>query len=461
MTSDDHAPPAPRSTPRRRGRFAALLPDPAPWRSSRDFRLMWCAGAVTVFGSFLTFVALPLQLKELTGSTLAVGALGAVEVIPLIVFGLYGGALADAVDRRRLIVWTEVALGAISALLLLNSMLPEPLVWPLYVSAAASSALTGLQRPALDAIVPRIVPHDQLAAAAALNALRWQIGAVAGPALAGGLLAYAGLTWSYAIDTATYAISVLLSLKLAPQPASHDAERPSLRGIAEGARYAWSRKELLGTYAVDVLAMLFAFPLAIFPFLADDLDAPWALGLMYAALPAGSFLVSVTSGWTSRVHRQGRAIALAAAGWGLAVAVAGQLHSVWLVLLFLMLAGACDMISGIFRSALWNQTIPDALRGRLAGIELLSYSAGPQLGQVRVGGMAALTGVRASVSLGGLLCFAGVGLLALGLPKLMAYDARTDEHARRMRERRAGSGERGDGLTGGAAKDPDADPATA
>ncbi|WP_374992935.1 MFS transporter [Streptomyces lydicus] len=419
---------------------------------------MWCAGAITVFGSFLTFVALPLQLKELTGSTLAVGALGAVELVPLIVFGLYGGALADAMDRRRLILWTEGALGVIAVVLLLNSLLPHPLVWPLYATAAVSSALTGLQRPALDAIVPRIVPHDQLAAAAALNALRWQIGAVAGPALAGGLLAYAGLTWAYAIDAATYGISVLLAVRLAPQPAAHEARKPSLRGIAEGARYAWSRKELLGTYAIDLTAMLFAFPLAVFPFLAEDLHAPWALGLMYAALPAGSLVVSLTSGWTSRVHRQGRAIALAAAGWGLAVTAAGLLQDVWLVLLCLTLAGSCDMISGIFRSALWNQTIPDELRGRLAGIELLSYSAGPQLGQVRAGGMAALTGVRASVAAGGLLCFAGVALLALGLPKLMAYDSRTDEHARRMRERRAaGSGDR----DGAAPQDPDAAPAVA
>ncbi|MFI2107744.1 MFS transporter [Streptomyces lydicus] len=421
---------------------------------------MWCAGAITVFGSFLTFVALPLQLKELTGSTLAVGALGAVELVPLIVFGLYGGALADAMDRRRLILWTESALGVIAVVLLLNSLLPHPFVWPLYATAAVSSALTGLQRPALDAIVPRIVPHDQLAAAAALNALRWQIGAVAGPALAGGLLAYAGLTWAYAIDAATYGISVLLAVRLAPQPAAHEARKPSLRGIAEGARYAWSRKELLGTYAIDLTAMLFAFPLAVFPFLAEDLHAPWALGLMYAALPAGSLVVSLTSGWTSRVHRQGRAIALAAAGWGLAITAAGLLHDVWLVLLCLTLAGSCDMISGIFRSALWNQTIPDELRGRLAGIELLSYSAGPQLGQVRAGGMAALTGVRASVSAGGLLCFAGVALLALGLPKLMAYDSRTDEHARRMRERRAAGSGRGD-RDGAAPRDPGAAPAVA
>ncbi|XLE09751.1 MFS transporter [Streptomyces sp. Pv4-95] len=448
MTS---APPPPS-----RRRAAALLPDLSPWRSSRDFRLMWWAGAITVFGSFLTFVAVPLQLKELTDSTLAVGSLGAVEIVPLIVCGLYGGALADAVDRRRLIVRTEAALGVLAVLLLLNSLLPDPMVWPLYVITAASSALTGLQRPALDAIVPRIVAREQLAAAAALNALRWQVGAIAGPALAGGLVAYAGVRWAYGIDVVTYAASVLLGLKLRPSPASHDARKPSLRGIAEGARYAWGRKELLGTYAVDLTAMVFAFPLAIFPFLADDLDAPWALGLMYAALPAGSFLVSLTSGWTSRVQRQGRAVALAAAGWGLAITAAGQMHDVRLVLLFLTLAGSCDMISGIFRSAMWNQTIPDELRGRLAGIELLSYSVGPQLGQVRVGGMAALTTVRTSVWAGGVLCFVAVGLLVLALPKLMAYDARTDEHARRMRERR--TAEDGAPARSGA-QEPDPDPA--
>jgi MFS family permease len=150
---------------------------------------MWCAGAVTVFGSFLTFVALPLQLKELTGSTVAVGALGAAEILPLIVFGLYGGALADAVDRRKLIVWSETALGVVALCLLLNALLPHPLIWPLYVAAALTSALTGIQRPALDALLPRVVPHDQLPAAAALNSLRWQFGAIVGPALAGLLLA--------------------------------------------------------------------------------------------------------------------------------------------------------------------------------------------------------------------------------------------------------------------------------
>ncbi|UQI49235.1 MFS transporter [Streptomyces sp. HU2014] len=415
----------------------ALLPDLTPWHSSPDFRRMWLAGLVTVFGTFLTFVAVPLQLKELTGSALAVGAIGAVELVPLIVFGLYGGALADAVDRRKLILWTEVGLGVLSAILLLNTLLPEPMVWPLYVVAALTSALAGLQRPAMQAIVPRVVAHEQLPAAIALNSMRWQVGAIAGPSLAGLLIAFAGLEWAYTLDIASYVVSGALLLGLAPSPAPREAEKPSLRGILEGGRYAWSRKELLGTYAIDMVAMLFAFPTAIFPFLADDLDAPWALGLMYAAGAVGSLVVSLTSGWASRVHRHGRMVVYAAAGWGAAMAVAGWMHNVWLVLLFLAVAGGCDMVSGLFRSAIWDQTIPDELRGRLAGIEMLSYSVGPQLGQVRAGGMASLTSVRASVWAGGAACLASVGLLATALPKLMSYDARTDEHAVRMRARKA------------------------
>ncbi len=399
------------------------------------------SGLVTNFGSFLTFVAVPVQMKELTGSAAAVGAIGAVELVPLVVFGLYGGALADAWDKRRLIVWTELGMGLLSAALLVNALLPDPAVWPLYVIAALSSALVSVQRPALDSLLPRIVAHEHLPAAASLNALRWQVGGIAGPALAGVVVAYAGLGWAYAVDLATFAVSLALVVGLASSPASHEAAKPSLRSIAEGARYAWNRKELLGTYAIDLAAMFLAMPLAVLPFLADDLDAEWSLGLMYAAIPAGALLVSLTSGWTSRVHRHGRMVAVAAVGWGLAVAAAGIVGDVWLVLLFLALGGCCDMVSGIFRSAMWNQTIPDELRGRLAGIELLSYSVGPQLGQVRAGGMAAWAGVRTSVWSGGLLCAAGVGLLALCLPKLMTYDARTDEHAVRLRERRAAAAE--------------------
>ncbi|MER7377088.1 MFS transporter [Streptomyces lanatus] len=414
-----------------------MLPDLAPWRASADFRKLWLAGLVTYFGSFLTFVALPVQIKELTGSAAAVGAIGAVELVPLVVFGLYGGALADALDKRKLIVWTEAGQGLLSAVLLLNALLPRPAVWPLYVIAALSSALVSVQRPAMDALLPRIVAHDHLPAAGALNSLRWQVGGVAGPALAGVVVAYAGLGWAYGVDLLTFAVSVVFVIGLAPSPASHEAAKPSLKAIAEGARYAWGRKELLGTYVIDIAAMLFAMPLAVLPFLADELNAPWSLGLMYAAIPAGAMLVSLTSGWTSRVHRHGRAVVVSAALWGVAIAAAGVSRNVWLVLLFLTLGGCADMVSGLFRGVMWNQTIPDELRGRLAGIELLSYSVGPQLGQTYLGGVAAWRGVRTSVWSGGLLCVGAVGLLALCLPKLMTYDARTNEHAVRLREQRA------------------------
>ncbi|WP_053741894.1 MFS transporter [Streptomyces sp. NRRL WC-3618] len=414
----------------------ALLPDLSPWRDSADFRKLWLSGLITNFGSFLTFVALPVQMKELTGSAAAVGAIGAVELVPLIVFGLYGGALADAADKRKLILWTEAGQGVLCAVLLVNAVLPDPLVWPLFVVAALTSALGSVQRPALDSLMPRIVAHEHLPAAASLNSLRWTVGGVAGPALAGVVVAYAGLGWAYAVDLVTFAVSMLFVVGLASSPASHEAAKPSLRSIAEGARYAWSRKELLGTYAIDLAAMFLAMPLAVLPFLADELDAEWSLGLMYAAIPAGALLVSLTSGWTSRVHRHGRMVVLAAVGWGLAIAAAGIVGNVWLVLLCLLVGGCFDMVSGIFRGAMWNQTIPDELRGRLAGIELLSYSVGPQLGQVRAGGVAAWRGVRASVWTGGLACAAGVALLAMCLPALMHYNAQTNEHALRLRKQR-------------------------
>ncbi|MFF0158181.1 MFS transporter [Streptomyces sp. NPDC005263] len=443
MTDDSPTPPVPAEGPAPvpveapPSGLRALLPDLAPWRASVDFRRLWISGLISNFGTFLTFVALPVQLKELTGSAAAVGAIGAVELVPLLVFGLYGGALADAWDKRKLIVWTEAGQGLLSAVLLLNALMPAPAVWPLYVVAALSSALFSVQRPALDSLWPRIVAHDQMPAAASLNSLRWTVGGVAGPAVAGVVVAYAGLGWAYAADAATFVVSVFLVVRIAASPASHEAAKPSLRAIAEGARYAWGRKELLGTYAVDLAAMFLAMPLAVLPFLADELDAEWSLGLMYASVPAGAMLVSLTSGWTSRIQRHGRMVVLSAALWGLAIAAAGLVGNVWLVLLFLTLAGGCDMVSGIFRAAMWNQTIPDELRGRLAGIELLSYSVGPTLGQVRTGGFAAWLGVRSAIWSGGLLCVGAVGLLALCLPKLMTYDVRTNAHAVRLREQRA------------------------
>ncbi|MFC1413055.1 MFS transporter [Streptacidiphilus sp. N1-12] len=432
MTSND-APPEGRRLRRLLSQFSVDL---APWHSSRDFRLLWSAGAITVFGSFLTLVAVPLQLKQLTGSSLAVGLIGAVELVPLVLCGLWGGVLADAMDRRKLVVRSELAQGVCAAALLLNALLPHPAVWPLYVVAGLASAFGSLQRPSLDALTPQIVAHDQLTAAASLTSLRWNVGAIAGPALAGVVATTAGVPVAYAIDLGTFAVSVLLMYRLRPVPPSPSAEKPSVGAIVDGLRYARSRPELLGTYAVDLAAMLFAMPTAVFPFLADRLHASWSLGLMYASFAVGSLLVTLTSRWAGQVHRHGRMVVWAAMAWGAAIAGAGLSGEVWLVLLCLVAAGGADMVSGLFRSTMWNGTIPDEYRGRLAGVELLSYSVGPQLGQVRAGGMAAVVGVRASIWVGGAACVVAVGALAVSLPALLRYDARTNPHALALRAHR-------------------------
>jgi MFS family permease len=350
------------------------------------------------------------------------------------VFGLYGGALADSVDRKVMVIATEFASGALVAMLLLNSLLPTTQLWVLYAVAMMLAAVDGLQRPSLDAMIPRVVAHDQLAAASALISLRWQLGSIVGPAIGGLLLSAGGAVAAYGVDVLTFAVSILLLLRLHSIRASADAERASLRHIAEGMRYAWSRKDLLGTYAVDLIAMVFAFPYALFPFLAEDLGGAWTLGLLYSAGAVGSLVVTLTSGWTASVHRHGRAIVLAAAVWGLGIALVGISQDLWWVLLFLAVAGGADMVSGIFRSVMWNQTIPDDVRGRMAGIELLSYSIGPLLGQLRSSTAASLTSLRMSFVSGGVLCIIGVGIAAVALPTLWKYDDRTSPDAVRERE---------------------------
>lgn len=411
--------------------------DVTPLRESRDFRLILISGGITYLGSMITYVALPFQVAQLTGSFVAVGLIGLVELVPLVVFGLYGGALADSVDRRTMVIATEAASGVLVVALLVNAAMPSPQLWVLYVVAMLLAVTDGLQRPSVDAMIPRVVAHDQLAAASALNAIKWQVGTIVGPAVGGLLLSAGGAVAAYGVDVATFVVSVALLWRVRSiRVGDEGGERVTLSHITDGMRYAWSRKDLMGTYAVDLIAMVFAFPYVLFPFLAVELGAPWALGLLYSAGAVGSLLVSLTSGWTASVHRHGRAIVVAAAMWGLGIGLVGFTTSLWVVLLLLMLAGAADMVSGIFRTVMWNQTIPDDVRGRMAGIELLSYSVGPLLGQVRSSASASLTSLRVSFISGGALCIIGVALSAIALPSLWNYDDRTSEDAIRERERR-------------------------
>lgn len=411
--------------------------DITPLRESRDFRTIFASGVITYLGSMITYVAIPFQVAHLSGSFVAVGLIGLAELIPLIVFGLYGGALADTIDRRIMVIATEAAAGICVTILLINSLLPSPQLWVLYVVAMLLAAVDGLQRPSLDAMIPRVVAHDQMAAAAALTSLRWQLGMIVGPAIGGLLLSAGGATLAYGADVATFVVSVILLLRLRSIRAEKtDDDRASLRHIGEGLRYAWGRKDLLGTYAIDLIAMVFAFPYALFPFLAEDLGGTWTLGLLYSAGAVGSLIVTLTSGWTASVHRHGRAIVLAAMGWGAGMALVGFMNTLCLTLALLAIAGGADMISGIFRTTMWNQSIPDDVRGRMAGIELLSYSIGPLLGQLRSTTSASLTSLRMSFISGGVLCVIGIGMAAFALPSMWSYDARTNVDAVRERERR-------------------------
>ena len=422
----DRLSPAPpvESGARRALRLATI--DVGPLRRHRDFRLLFLGQATTFFGSMITYVAIPFQAYALTGSSLVVGLLGLAELAPLLVTAFVGGALADAVDRRLLVLLTELSLTATTGVLLANSLLGEPQLWVLFVVAAVMAGLDGLQRPPLEALIPRLVHREELTAAAALSSLRATLGMVAGPAVAGVMLAVVGLPWTYGVDLVTFAVSLgcLAAMRAVPPPP--DAERPSLRSIREGFRYAMSREVLVGTYTVDIVAMFFGMPLALFPALAHELGGAGVLGLLYAAPSAGAALATLTSGWTARVHRHGLAVILAAVGWGLGVVVCGLAPGVVLAFAGLVAAGFADMLSGIFRSTIWNQTIPDRLRGRLAGIEQISYSTGPTLGNVEAGLVASLTSVRTSIVSGGVLCVVAVPVVALLLPGFRRYDARAE-----------------------------------
>ncbi|MGW0810131.1 MFS transporter [Nonomuraea sp. NPDC002799] len=410
--------------------------DLSPLRTSRDYRLLFGSGVITMFGTMISMVAVPYQMKELTGSFLAVGLVSLAEFVPMVVCGLWGGAIADALDRRKIIVLSELGLLVTSAALTVNALLPNPQIWVLYVMGAVSTGIACLQRPSQEAVLQQVVAHDQQGAAAVLSSLRWNFGAIVAPALGGLLVTAFGPAAAYGLDTATFVLSLVLLWRIRSLPPAEDAAPASLGSLVEGVRYAVGRRDLMGTYLVDIAAMVFAMSTALFPFLADELHAPQALGLLYSAGAVGALIASLTGAWAARVQRQGLGVIVAATLWGVAVALAALAPSIWIMFACIALAGAADMVSGIFRMTMWNQTIPRELRGRLAGIELLSYASGPMLGNTRASLMAGFGGTRFSLGAGGLLCVAAVLALGAALPKFRTYDARTDEHALAERARR-------------------------
>jgi MFS family permease len=410
-----------------------MLLDVTPLRRHRDFRRLFCGQLVSTLGTMVTSVAIPYQVYELTRSSFWVGLLGTVQLVPLLLFGLWGGAYADAMDRRRLLIGSELALALGSAALALNALLPAPSVTLIFVATGFMSAVNGFHRPALESMTPRLVEPGELPATAALTSLRGTVGAVAGPALGGVCISVFGMASTYAFDVLTFVVSLAALAGMRAMPPAQEAAPPGLRSIGEGLSYARSRPELIGTYLVDIIAMTFAMPMALFPAVAQPWGGARAAGWLYSAMAIGSFALTLFSGWSGRVRRHGAAVILAAASWGVAVVGFGYAPNLATGVLCLALAGAADMVSGLFRMTMWNETIPAHLRGRLAGVEMISYMTGPLLGNTRAGWMATAFTTRTSIVGGGVICTAAVLLCILLLPAFWRYRSPARDQARMVR----------------------------
>ncbi len=400
-----------------------MLLDLSPLKVSRDYRLLFFGQLVSFFGSMMTFIVVPWQMYQLTQSSAMVGYIYLAEFVPMVVLAFVGGALADFLDKRKMLRLTEVGQTITTSILLLNSLLPTPRIWVLFVCVALHAGLAAIQRPAFESFIQKVIPPELMSAVMALNSIRWSVGAIVSPAIAGIIATQFSASVAYTIDLVTFIASLIAVFLLSPVSSPENAEKPSWQGIKRAWKYAFSRQELLGTYFVDIVAMFFAMPQALYPALAVIYGEKF-VGFFPAAIAAGALLASLTSGWTRNIHRHGLMVTGAAVMWGVAILFFGLTDSIVPALLFLGAAGFFDMISGIFRGAIWNQTIPNYLRGRLASIEMMSYLTGPMLGSAKMGIVAELFSVKTALVSGGVLCIVAVGGAALFLPKFLAYDGR-------------------------------------
>lgn len=406
------------------GRLRRLFLDTAPLRRDRDYRWLWSGQVVNGIGNQITRIGLTYQVYVLTGSTLAIAALTFFQLVPILLFSLGAGSLADAVDRRRLLIATEAGLAACSLALVLLTLGGDPPVPALFAVAFVAAGLSAVDQPARSSAIPRLVPPERLPSAIALNQLNFQMASIVGPAVGGILIATVGLAGAYAVDLVSFLASLTALFVIQPLPPLGVVARPGLDAIREGLRFARRRRAILGSFVIDLNAMIFGMPMSLFPVLALDVfeTGPAGFGLMAAAPAAGAFVGAVFSGWVKSVRRTGRAILAAVTVWGLAIAAFGLVTvSFPLALLCLAVAGAADMFSAIFRSTLVQLETPDALRGRVMSIHSLVVTSGPRLGDIEAAVVAALTTPQFAVVSGGILCVAGVGVVARRFPELARH----------------------------------------
>ncbi|MEN3342206.1 MAG: hypothetical protein V7644_1610 [Actinomycetota bacterium] len=417
-------------SPGARELLARLTLDLTPLRVSPAFRRVWVAQGLSFVGSEIAYVALSYQVYALTKSTAVVGLLALAELVPLLTMTLVGGALADAVDRRRLMLWQQLGMTVGSAGLLANALLPQPHVWACFVCAFVAMSTFSLGVGAQRSLTPRLVPAELYPAASNLDNLVSNLGAVAGPALAGVLIATVGVRVAYGVDVATFAAPLAAVWLLPSILPEGGGGRAGVRSLLEGLRYVRRQPVILGFFLVDTNAMIFGMPTALFPALATHrFHDPSLVGYLYSATYAGAFVASALGGWVNHVRRQGLAVVLAAVAWGAAIAAFGFAGRLWLALVLLAFAGGADLVSAVFRDTMLMRLTPDGLRGRLVGIEFAQVASAPALGNLEAGVLASVTSLRFSIASGGIACVLGCGLAALAFPALMRYDSRAREPA--------------------------------
>jgi MFS family permease len=399
-----------------------LFVDTTPLRVSRDFRRLWIGQAVSFLGTTITMAALPFQVFHETGSSLAVGLLGVAQLGPLLVFSVVGGAFADRVDKRRLLLGVTAAALGCSAVLALNASLSHPQLWLIYVVGAASSGVFAVSSATLRSLLPLLVEEAMRPAAFALQATYGTFGMMVGPAVGGLLIGTLGLTSAYTADVGTYCVALVVFAAIGAAPPVVAVSGATASSVLEGLRFLRGHSIIMSVFGIDLLAMVFGMPRALFPALAERLGGGAALyGLMLSAVAAGAFLASLVSGWTGRVRHQGRAVLWSVTVWGLAIAAVGLLREPVLVLLMLAIAGGADMVSGIYRSAIGASVTPDGFRGRVSGVEMAVYAGGPVLGDIEAGIVGGLAGVPFAIVSGGLACVAAAGIFATRVPSFAEY----------------------------------------
>ena len=406
-----------------------LAIDVTPLRESRDFRLLFAGQAINVIGTQVRMVAVPYMVYVSTHSNLMVGLLGLVQFLPAMVFSLVGGALADVMDRRDLLLITQVLSAIASGMLMVAAFLGTPPLWFTFAIVTAAAGIGAFDQPTRRAAIPRLVSRVQLANAQAINSIIMQLGTVLGPIIAGIVLATLGVGPALLIDTVTFGAAIVSLMLMAPMPSRLAGDAPATTGVAaviEGLAFLKDKPVLLSTFLVDVNATFFGGPRALFPALALTVFkvGPRGLGLLYAAPGAGALAGALLSGWVGKVRHQGRAVIYSVCAWGVAITAFGLMaHLFWLALLMLAFAYTANQYSAIFRSTILQLAVPDRLRGRLSAVHFMVVSGGPQLGNFESGAVAALTTTEFSVVSGGIAALIGTVLIAFALPAFMRYDA--------------------------------------